>query len=185
MIQIKRCLDVRTGNVRLYNNGLAHYSEAARPTRGMHPAYKAEVNRLLETGHKPAQIMAKIGVERAKTSAAPGAPPAPLYEQLRSAAAEFVKNLPTYKTIHELECALAGHLVKNDQDWLSGTEWDMKILGIYTHKFTEKIGGMKVTKTEPGFVFTSRAIAGNARPLMDAWKDQMAFRVDGTFRLCE
>ncbi len=130
---------------------------------------------MLETGHKPAQIMATIRVERAKTSAALGAP-----------SAEFVKKLPTYKNIHELECALAGHLVNTYQDWLSGNEWDMKFLGIYTYKFTEKIKNrQKVKHTEPGFLFTSRAIAGNARLLMDAWKDQMAFRVDGTFRLCE
>ncbi len=54
-----------------------------------------------------------------------------------------------------------------------------------THIYTEKIGGgLNVTNTENGLVFTSRAIAGNARPLDDAWTDLLAIRVDGTFRLC-
>ena len=73
---------LRTGDVKLFNNGVCHNQVTARPARGIHPAHVNQVNRLLETGYKPAAIAAKIALESAKT---PGAPPPPHYDQLRAA----------------------------------------------------------------------------------------------------
>ncbi len=53
-------MDLTTGDVKHFNNGVAHNQEAARPARGIHRAYKEQVNRLLETGHTAADIAAKI-----------------------------------------------------------------------------------------------------------------------------
>ncbi len=46
-MQIKRSMDWRTGDIQLFNNGVAHNQEAARPARGIHPMFKKQVNRLL------------------------------------------------------------------------------------------------------------------------------------------
>ncbi len=110
-MQIKRSMDLKTGDVKIFNNGVAHNQEAARPACGIHQAYKDQVNRLLKTGHTAADIAAKIALESAKTRGAPGAAPVPHsmhYAQLKSAAAAWVKKLPQYNNVHELECALAG-----------------------------------------------------------------------------
>ncbi len=38
---------------------------------------------------------------------------------------------------------------------------------MFIHSFTETVNGVTVEKKEPGFLFTYRAIAGSALPLME------------------
>jgi hypothetical protein len=75
--QMKRSMDLKTGEVQLFHTGVAHNPEAARLPRGIHQPYKEQVNRLLETGHTAADIPAKIALESAKTPGDPGAAPVP------------------------------------------------------------------------------------------------------------
>jgi hypothetical protein len=62
--------------------------------RGSQPGGSEQDNRLLETGHATADIVANIALESAKTRGAPGAAPVSHCEQLRTAAAVWAQNLP-------------------------------------------------------------------------------------------
>jgi hypothetical protein len=81
-----------------------------------------------------------------------------------------MKNLPPYHNVHEWDCALAAYIVNIDAEWMCACV-GRNILGMYTQTYTENIGDFKVTMIEPGCVFS----AGNAKPLIDAWKDVPLF----------
>ncbi len=71
-----------------------------------------------------------------------------------------------------------------DEDWQRGPDDELMVWGVFMRCFTETANGVTVETTEPGFVFTCTAIAGNARPLTEAWKEGMACSIDGTINLC-
>ena len=168
-----------TGDVELFENGVQHNTESARPARGIHNMHKAVVDNMLRAGRTPAQVSASLNL-----AASPGDATTPLYSQLRARATELYRSLPKCDTVHQLQSLLAEWMVNTDEDWKRGPDDELKVWGVFMHSFTEIVDGVTLEKKEPGFLFTCRAIAGNARPLMEAWKEGMAFSIDGTFNLC-
>jgi hypothetical protein len=68
--------------------------------------------------------------------------------------------------------------MKDDDDWLTGNDWGVKILGMYTHTYTEKIGGRtSVCIQQPRDRWQCQAAGGCV--------EEPAIRVDGTFRPCK
>jgi hypothetical protein len=51
-MQIKRTMDLKTGDAKLFTNGVAHNQEAARPARETHQVYKALLSFSLERARK-------------------------------------------------------------------------------------------------------------------------------------
>ena len=126
---------------------------------------------MLKAGMKPIQVESKLAEMDPAVR--------PLLSQIQGLNKILKKVYPNMDTLHAAMVALAPFIVDTPEKWASDLDDDLKVLGVVAH--SRIVDGVEVV--EPVIVFTSRAVAGNVLPAMEAWGQFLPFRTDGTFRL--
>ena len=103
----------------------------------------------------------------------------PLLSQIQALNKTLKKIYPNMDTLHAAMVALEPFIVDTPEKWATGLDDDLKVLGVVAH--SRIVDGVEVV--EPVIVFTSRAVAGNVLPAMEARGQFLPIRTDGTFRL--
>lgn len=148
-----------------------HTDIATRLTRGLDPTMRTTVVALLKGGKKPLQVNSLLSEYDGAVR--------PLLSQIQNLNKNMKHEYPNMDTYHAALQALEPFVVKTQGDWEAGADTDVKVLGILEHR--RVVDGIEVV--EPNIVLTCRAVAGNVLPAMEAWGQNLPFRVDGTFRL--
>ena len=126
---------------------------------------------MLKAGMKPIQVESKLAEMDPVLR--------PLLSQIQGLNKTLKKVYPNMDTLHAAMVALAPFIADTPEKWASGLDDDLKVLGVVAH--SRIVDGEEVV--EPVIVFTSRAVAGNVLPAMEAWGEFLPIRADGTFRL--
>jgi hypothetical protein len=141
---------------------------------GIHPAHVDQVNRLLEAGHKPAAISTKLSPESAKTPGAPPTPQQPGIDASDRAAGEYKSrfyprnlNATDLQNVH-VPLIPTYPLCVGVDDVSRKSALQLVDVVVLREVLRERLCGY------------SKLLV-----VVYAWKDQLAIRVDGTFRLCE
>jgi hypothetical protein len=158
------------GKVEAFVKG-EHTNIATRNARGLNPPMRERVVAMLKGGKTPIQAMSLLSDVDAAVR--------PLLSQIQHINKAMKHEYPDMDTMHAALVALQQYVVNTQEDWLAGSDTDLKILGILEHR--RVVDGIEVV--EPNIILTCRAVAGNVLPAMEAWGQYLPFRVDGTLRL--
>jgi hypothetical protein len=148
-----------------------HSGIAARPARGIVSGVREKVADMLNAGMKPIQVESKLAEMDSVVR--------PLLSQIQALNKTLKKIYPNMDTLHAAMVALEPFIVDTPEKWATGLDDDLKVLGVVAH--SRIVDGVEVV--EPVIVFTSRAVAGNVLPAMEARGQFLPIRTDGTFRL--
>ena len=149
----------------------AHSGIAARPDRGIVSGVREKVADMLNAGMKPIQVESKLAEMDSVVR--------PILSQIQALNKTLKRVYPNMDTLHAATVALEPFIVDTPEKWATGLDDDLKVLGVVAH--SRIVDGVEVV--EPVIVFTSRAVAGNVLPAMEARGQFLPIRTDGTFRL--